>query len=93
MNHKERVLMALNKEQPDRVPFFYWDVPDFGEKMMKHLGFKTRDQLLDFLDVDFRWVEPKYIGPKLVNNKKKLILQVCGLCVIIQAKNILLQQN
>ncbi len=78
MNHKERVLMALNKEQPDRVPFFYWDVPDFGEKMMKHLGFKTRDQLLDFLDVDFRWVEPKYIGPKLVNKKNKTKKDIWG---------------
>ncbi len=73
MNHKKRVLMALNQEQPDRVPFFYWDVPDFGIKIMKHLGFNTRDQLLEFLDVDFRWIEPEYVGPNLIaqNNKKK----------------------
>ncbi|MCW3807692.1 uroporphyrinogen decarboxylase family protein [Plebeiibacterium marinum] len=73
MNHKERVLKALNKEVPDRVPFFYWDTPEFGEKMMSYLGFTNRDQLLEYLDVDFRWVEPDYIGPQLVDqdNKKK----------------------
>jgi len=71
MNHKERVLRALNKAQPDRVPFFYWDVPEFGVKMMKHLGLETRDQLLEFLDVDFRWVEPDYIGKPVIKGKTK----------------------
>ncbi|MBI9060806.1 MAG: uroporphyrinogen-III decarboxylase [Marinilabiliaceae bacterium] len=71
MNHKERVLKALNREQPDRVPFFYWDVPEFGVKMMKHLGLETRDQLLEFLDVDFRWIEPDYIGKSLIKGRTK----------------------
>jgi uroporphyrinogen decarboxylase len=65
MNYKERVLKTLNHEQPDRVPCFYWGVPEFTEKMMDHLGFSNKDQLLEFLDVDFRWVEPAYIGPDL----------------------------
>lgn len=73
MNHKERVLRALNRDEPDRVPFFYWDVPEFGEKMISHLGLKSRDELLEYFDVDFRWVEPMYIGPNLIDlkNKKK----------------------
>jgi uroporphyrinogen decarboxylase len=78
MNHKERVLMALNKEQPDRVPFFYWDVPEFGEKMMKHLGLKTRDRLLEYLDVDFRWIEPEYKGPRLISRNKKTKKDIWG---------------
>jgi len=72
MNHKERVMAALNRDPNlDRVPLFYWDVPEFGEKMMSHLGLKTRDELLEYLDVDFRWVEPKYIGPKLISSSTK----------------------
>ncbi len=73
MNHKERVLKALSNDAPDRVPFYYWDVLEFGEKMMSHLGLNTRDQLLEYLDVDFRWVEPKYVGPQLaeVGDKNK----------------------
>jgi len=66
MVHKERVLKALNHEQADRVPFFYWDVPEFGAKLMEHLGFQNRDQLLEYLDVDFRWVEPDYVGKNLI---------------------------
>ncbi len=71
MNHKERVLATLSQGVPDRVPFFYWDTPEFGEKMMSYLGFKNRDQLLEYLDVDFRWVEPRYIGPQLVQGDSK----------------------
>jgi hypothetical protein len=78
MNHKERVLKALSKDIPDRVPFFYWDVPEFGEKMMSYFGFTTRDQLLEHLDVDFRWVEPKYIGPQLVNKQKRKKKDIWG---------------
>ncbi|TAJ12415.1 uroporphyrinogen-III decarboxylase [Marinilabiliaceae bacterium JC017] len=78
MNHKERVLKALNREEPDRVPFFYWDVPEFGVKMMEHLGFSNRDQLLEFLDVDFRWVEPLYTGPKLIDAGMKSKKDIWG---------------
>jgi len=65
MNHKERVLTTLNHQQPDRVPFFYWGVPEFSAKMIKHFNFSDEDEMLKFLDVDFRWVEPTYIGPEL----------------------------
>ncbi len=73
MNHKERVLKTLLREPVDRVPFFYWGVPEFTEKMAKHLGLANRDQLMDYLDVDFRWVEPAYVGPVLIepSGKKK----------------------
>ncbi len=78
MNHKERVLKALNLEQPDRVPFFYWDVPEFGKRMISHLGLDSRDELLEYLDVDFRWVEPDYIGPSLIGNKKESKKDIWG---------------
>ena len=35
MNNKERVQHALNKEEADRVPFFFWGVPEFTTKMMQ----------------------------------------------------------
>ncbi len=78
MNHKERVLKALNSEYPDRVPFFYWDTPEFGEKMMTHLGLKSRDEVLEYLDVDFRWVEPTYTGPELVDKSEKRKRDIWG---------------
>ncbi|MGQ1890547.1 uroporphyrinogen decarboxylase family protein [Thermophagus sp. OGC60D27] len=69
MNHKERVLAALSHEEPDRVPVFYWAVPEFTEKMISQMGFSDMDELLDYLDIDFRWVEPDYIGPQLINRE------------------------
>lgn len=78
MNHKERVFAALNHEQPDRVPFFYWGVPEFTSKMMNHLGFSDRDQMLEYLDVDFRWVEPAYTGPELVDGNGEIKKDIWG---------------
>lgn len=78
MNHKERVFAALNHEQPDRVPFFYWGVPEFTAKMMNHLGFSDRDQMLEYLDVDFRWVEPAYTGPELINANGEVKKDIWG---------------
>ncbi len=70
MNRKERVLKTLNHETPDRVPVFYWAVPEFTEKMMSQLGFSDKDQLLEYLGIDFRWVEPLYVGPQLIHPDK-----------------------
>ncbi len=78
MNHKQRVLNALNHEQPDRVPIFYWGVPEFSEKMISQLEFSGIDEMLEFLDVDFRSVEPTYIGPELVDLEKGVKKDIWG---------------
>jgi len=64
MNSKERVLKAYNHEEPDRVPFMYRDVPEVRERLKKDLNISTDDELFKFLDIDFRWVGPNYVGPK-----------------------------
>ncbi len=65
MTPKERVLKALNHEEPDRVPFMYRDVPEVRERVKKDLGVTTDDELFEKLDIDFRWVGPEYVGPEL----------------------------
>ena len=67
MQPRERVLTALRHEEPDRVPLFYRDVPEVGERLARDLGVSCRDELLEFLGIDFRWVEPSYVGPALVD--------------------------
>ena len=37
MTHKERLLMALNHEEPDRVPICAWYTPEAEAKVRKHL--------------------------------------------------------
>jgi uroporphyrinogen decarboxylase len=41
MTHKERFLMAIQHEEPDRVPIDVWYTPEAEKKMLKHLGEKT----------------------------------------------------
>jgi uroporphyrinogen decarboxylase len=65
MKPKERVLAALSHQEPDRVPFMYRDVPEVRNRLKKDLDLQTDDQLFEYLDIDFRWVNPIYIGPEL----------------------------
>ncbi|NLX96243.1 MAG: uroporphyrinogen-III decarboxylase [Rhodopirellula sp.] len=65
MKPRDRVLKALRHEQPDRVPLFYRDVPEVDQRLRRDLSIDSRDELLGLLKIDFRWVEPRYVGPPL----------------------------
>lgn len=64
---KERVLKALNHEEPDRVPIDYDANPDIDARLKKHFHLQPDDYegLLQALEVDFRRFLPPYIGPEL----------------------------
>ena len=65
MDSRERTFLALDFQQPDRVPIDVWMSSGFERKITAALG-TTRQQLLDELDVDLRYIEgPRYIGPPL----------------------------
>jgi len=38
MTHKERLLTAINHEEPDRVPLCAWYTPEAEKKVLRHLG-------------------------------------------------------
>ncbi len=38
MTHKERLLTAINHEEPDRVPICAWYTPEAEQKLARHLG-------------------------------------------------------
>ena len=64
MDSRERVSLTLAHQQPDRVPIDYWATREITQRLLAHFGFSSREQLLQFLDVDFRYIDgPKYIGP------------------------------
>lgn len=65
MTPRERVLQAVQHREPDRIPLFYRDVPAVDARLRRDLGVRCRDELLDLLAIDFRWVEPVYVGPPL----------------------------
>lgn len=65
MNSRERTFMALNFEEPDRVPIDFWMSKGFKSKVESTLKM-SEEMFLDFYNVDFRYIEgPRYIGPPL----------------------------
>jgi len=77
MNHRERVLTAMKHREPDRVPLFYRDVPEVDERLRRDLGLRGREALLEYFDIDFRWVGPAYVGPETSQVSK-----TCEVCEV-----------
>ena len=65
MTSKERVYRSVRRESLDRIPLFYRDVPEVEARLRKDLGLQSRDELLEHLGIDFRWIDPVYVGPDL----------------------------
>lgn len=66
MTSRERWLAVFSRQKPDRVPTDYWATDEATKRIMRHLGCRTRRQMLDKLHVDYEVrVEPRYVGPKL----------------------------
>jgi uroporphyrinogen decarboxylase len=63
MTHRQRALMAVKHQEPDRVPIDNWMVPEIQKKSMEYYGCDTYEELLQFLGVDFRNnYGPSYVG-------------------------------
>jgi uroporphyrinogen decarboxylase len=78
MRSKERVLMAINHQEPDRVPLDFAANPDVVEALCHKLGIEIDrpfyshcydfpEALLQRLRVDLRVVRADYIGPPLAS--------------------------
>ncbi len=67
MTSKERVLTALARQEPDRVPVNYGANPGIDARLKAHFGLGPKDDegLRRALGVDFRGVWPAYVGPRL----------------------------
>ena len=52
LSSKERVLMAMNHEEPDRIPMDYWAWQEVNNNLYERLSLKEYDELLDYLGVD-----------------------------------------
>ena len=65
MDARERVFLALDHQEPDRIPIDYWATSTVSERLRDHFGFSTQERLLEHLDIDFRYIDgPKYVGPE-----------------------------
>jgi len=59
----QRVERALRHEEPDRVPFDFWAVPEVWAALRRALDTNDDEEVLRLLGVDCRWVAPDYVGP------------------------------
>jgi len=65
VDSRERTLIALNHEEPDRVPVDCWMSAGFERRLAAETGLSRAD-FLDRHDVDLRYIAgPDYIGPPL----------------------------
>ena len=63
MSCRQRALMAVKHQEPDRVPIDNWMVPEVQKKMTEYFGCENYEELLKFLGVDFRNnYGPSYVG-------------------------------
>jgi uroporphyrinogen decarboxylase len=60
---RQRVEMALRHEEPDRVPFDFWAVPEVWASLRCYLDTDDDADVLCLLGVDCRWVRTDYVGP------------------------------
>lgn len=59
MTPKERVLAAIDHQQPDRVPIQTYLTPEIHDQLIRHFG---TDDLNEVLGIDFRQVGPGFHG-------------------------------
>lgn len=62
MTSKDRVLTAMNHEEPDRIPMDYWAWKEVNDKLQTRLSLKDYDELLEYLGIDLRTIRAPYIG-------------------------------
>ncbi len=78
MDSRERTFLALEHQEPDRLPIDCWMSSGMKKKVEKELKI-SYEQFLDANDVDFRYIEgPRYIGPALHTDTNNVELDIWG---------------
>lgn len=57
MTPRERVLLAIEHQKPDRVPRDFWAEPPTWNRLLGFLGQQDKQQVLDGLGIDIRHLE------------------------------------
>jgi len=68
MNHRERIMAAINHQPTDRVPIDYWGVDEVTGKLMKRYNVKDFFGLVKAMDLD----KIMGVGPTLLPGRKDM---------------------
>ena len=65
ISSKEMVLEALSHKETCRVPVDFWGTSEVTDMLQRHFGVASKDDLLEKMGVDLRYVFPDYARPRL----------------------------
>ena len=65
MTARERVLSSLAREGYDRIPIKHVGTPEIDAELMDYFQIEEYEELLQIVGDDFRYVNPRYVGPEL----------------------------
>lgn len=71
MNGRERVLASIAHEKPDRIPCDLWAEPGVWQRLRKDLGVRTEEDVRKRLEVDIRYLSPRYPPDTITNGVKQ----------------------
>lgn len=69
MTSRERVRNTMEHKETDRVPAWFEATDYIWDSLVSYLGLESREALLNYLAIDIRDVNPRYIGPERVVEK------------------------
>jgi uroporphyrinogen decarboxylase len=69
LTHRERVLIALDHREPDRVPWDLWATPEVMDRLRTHFNLPDEESVLRRLDVDLR----TFYGPSTEKGVRPLL--------------------
>ena len=64
MTSKERVLLAAKRKKTDRPPTSLRCTCEVWQALKAHFNVQSNSEVLDCLDIDYRWIGVDYTGPK-----------------------------
>jgi uroporphyrinogen decarboxylase len=65
LSPRQRVIQAVGRQLPDRIPFDFWGVPEVISRLVEYLDVSGEQEMLRLLGTDCRVVWPEYIGTPL----------------------------
>ncbi len=68
MTARERVLMALRHEQPDRTPRDFWAEEPAWRRLLAHVGYEDRERLLRQLGIDVRHLDAQVPAERAIGD-------------------------
>lgn len=67
LSGRERVLMAINHKEPDRVPADIWAEEPVWDRLIKDLGVSSCEEVCEVCNIDVRHISAVYPEDRIIN--------------------------